>query len=114
MPIEIPAKALSDYCRNLALKRWRRATPEQRYRSAQHASVIRWQRVRAWKQDHAEEAAAARAIGKALRALAPKAEPTDDEGVERLERRLSRAQEVSEARMPWGAGFRRRARGKSL
>jgi hypothetical protein len=100
MPTKISPRALSVYYRRLALKRWRLATPEQRSQAARHASLIRWQKFRAWKESHAEEAAAASAIARAARALRPKREPSDDELVERLVRQLARAQAASSANLP--------------
>jgi hypothetical protein len=65
---------------------WRNATPEERFQAAQHASVVRWQKFREWKAGHPEEAAAAAAVAKALRALCPRPEVTDDVIVARLEK----------------------------
>jgi hypothetical protein len=74
--------------------------------AAQRASKVRWQRFAEWKALHPEQAAAAAAIGKALRVLGPKRSVANDRVIERLERRLARAR----AATTWSEVFKRNAR----
>jgi hypothetical protein len=110
MQREITPEEWSRHFRSLARKRWQ--ARRRRNVSGQAASRYRWERFHSWQANHPEEAAAAAAVAKALRALRPKPEVTDDEIIERLERRLSKAQQANAALLPWGDEFKRRARRK--
>jgi hypothetical protein len=109
---QVTSEEMSRFFRELARKRWQRATKDERFRSAQHASVARWEAFREWKTANPEAAAAAAAVAKALRFLRPRPEVSDDEEVERLERRLIRARHANTALLPWSDDFKRRARRK--
>jgi hypothetical protein len=106
MRTQISANAWSRFFQTLAHRRWRGATAEQRFEAAQHASRARWRAFREWKESHPDQAAAAAAIGKALRALAPKRSLEDDRLIARLEQRLA----IARAATPWGVDFKRKAR----
>jgi hypothetical protein len=106
MRTRISSKQLSRYFRSLAQRRWGRTTREERSAAAQRASRARWNAFRRWREEHLQEAAAAAAIGKAVRALAPKRRVANDRLIERLEGRLARARAAS----PWSVDFKRQAR----
>jgi hypothetical protein len=103
---KISQKALSRFAREQALRRWQWATAEERFKAAQHASLARWNAFRRWREEHPQEAAAAAAIAKALRELAPKHNLEDDRLIARLEQRLARVR----AAAPWSVNFKRKAR----
>jgi maltooligosyltrehalose synthase len=109
---QVSPEEMSRFFRRLAQKRWRNASEQERFRNAQRASIARWDKFRAWKEAHSKEAAAAASIARVARALGQKREPTDDEIVEQLERRLMRAQETTSKSLPWGSEFRMRTRQK--
>ena len=109
MRTRISSKQLSRYFRSLAQRRWAHASREERSAAARHASQIKWRRFAEWKESHATEAAAAAAIAKVLRILGSNLRLSDHD-LARLESRLQRVKDSSSALLPWGEGFKRKAR----
>jgi hypothetical protein len=101
--MRIGRKDYQAFFRELAKTRWARASREERSAAARHASQIKWRRFAEWKESHATEAAAAAALGKALRRLGRK-RTSDEDLAERLERRLARAVESGSKLLPWAKG----------